>query len=97
MVGGFEDALQAFQKEQKRNIESVSRIELPFPVLPNPSRYLCVYEESSTAVLVVTMEAPRTNFSVADEIPVLYARKSTSTEIEENGLGVSNVDESLGL
>lgn len=81
MVGGFEDAVQATQKEKNKNAESTTRIELSFAVLSNPQRYLCVYEHTSSAVLIVTMEAPRTHFSAVNEIPVLYARTDTATEL----------------
>jgi len=76
MIGGFEDALRTYQKETDKDIESTTRVELPFSVLPNPPRYLCVYEDTSTAVLIVTMESPRAAFSESNEIPVLYARKT---------------------
>ena len=84
MIGGFNDALREFQPELDGKKESVTRISLPFPVNPDPARWLCTYEGSSTKILLVKMEGPSARVIKSNELTTLIATRTRGSSVEAN-------------
>ena len=75
MVGFFE-ALRALDPKRHGKRESVARIPLPFPVKPDPKRWICTYEGTSATLLIVCMEGPTSSFADSGSVPLLTATRA---------------------
>lgn len=74
MIGRFNDALQP---DREATGEAVARLILPFPVKPDPQRWLCAYQDSATKILLVNMEGPTSTFAKSNVLTTLTASCTT--------------------